>query len=201
VVIIEIFDNEVKLQTCLYANHNSRGCLNTWIASSNPVWGVSDYCVALSCVSRPQNLREEGLSPVQWATTECLRIHSKGKVKVKLSLRFFNWARHEDVLGEWRYSTTHSLTSALNRGGWSASRPGLFTPGERAPRTHWIGSFKLVSMLRMCGAIPPIPQYVLWRGTWLNTGTTSVPFAASPNPWKTKISVNRYFTSIPEVES
>jgi hypothetical protein len=24
---------------------------------------------------------------------------------------------------------------------WSASRPGRFIPGERAPRTHWIGSW------------------------------------------------------------
>jgi hypothetical protein len=29
----------------------------------------------------------------------------------------FNWAsRHEDVLGKWRYSSTHSLTSALDGG-------------------------------------------------------------------------------------
>jgi hypothetical protein len=31
------------------------------------------------------------------------------------------------------------LTSALIGGEWSASRPGRFTPGERAPFTHWIG--------------------------------------------------------------
>jgi hypothetical protein len=31
------------------------------------------------------------------------------------------------------------LTSALGRGEWSASRTGRFTPGERAPGTHWIG--------------------------------------------------------------
>jgi hypothetical protein len=31
------------------------------------------------------------------------------------------------------------LTSALGGGEWSASRPGRFTPGERALRTHWIG--------------------------------------------------------------
>jgi hypothetical protein len=31
-----------------------------------------------------------------------------------------------------------SLTSALVGGEWSASRPGLFTLGERAPSTHWI---------------------------------------------------------------
>jgi hypothetical protein len=32
-------------------------------------------------------------------------------------------------------------TSALVGGEWSTSRPGRFTPGERAPGTHWIGSW------------------------------------------------------------
>jgi hypothetical protein len=63
------------------------------------------------------------------------------KIKVKLSL-CFNWApRHEGVLGEWWYSSTHSLTSALDGGEWSASRPGRFTPRERASGTHWIGGW------------------------------------------------------------
>jgi hypothetical protein len=31
------------------------------------------------------------------------------------------------------------LTSALAGGEWSASRPGRFTPGERAPGIHWMG--------------------------------------------------------------
>jgi hypothetical protein len=31
------------------------------------------------------------------------------------------------------------LTSALDGGDWSASRPGRFAPTERAPGTHWIG--------------------------------------------------------------
>jgi hypothetical protein len=56
----------------------------------------------------------------------------KGK-KVNLS--------HEGVLGEWRYSSTHSLTSALDFGEWSASRPGRFTPRETAPGIHWIGGW------------------------------------------------------------
>jgi hypothetical protein len=45
------------------------------------------------------------------------------KYKVKLSLCFFNWAY-------WgvEYSSTHSLTLALDEGEWSASRPGPFTP-------------------------------------------------------------------------
>jgi hypothetical protein len=33
------------------------------------------------------------------------------------------------------------LTSALVGGEWSASRPGSFIPGERAPGTHWIGGW------------------------------------------------------------
>jgi hypothetical protein len=31
------------------------------------------------------------------------------------------------------------LTSALVGGEWSGSRPSRYTPGERAPGTHWIG--------------------------------------------------------------
>jgi hypothetical protein len=33
------------------------------------------------------------------------------------------------------------LTSAVAGDEWSASRPGRFTPGERAPDTHWIGGW------------------------------------------------------------
>jgi hypothetical protein len=56
----------------------------------------------------------------------------KGKV-----IPVLYWApRHEGVLWEWRYSSTHSLTSALDGGEWSASRPDRFTPRERAPGTH-----------------------------------------------------------------
>jgi prepilin signal peptidase PulO-like enzyme (type II secretory pathway) len=42
---------------------------------------------------------------------------------------------------EWRYSSTHSLTSELDGGEWSASRHGRFTPRERVPGTHWIGGW------------------------------------------------------------
>jgi hypothetical protein len=37
---------------------------------------------------------------------------------------------HEGPEGEWRYSSTLSLTSALDGGGWSTPRPGRFTPGN-----------------------------------------------------------------------
>jgi hypothetical protein len=33
------------------------------------------------------------------------------------------------------------VTSALDAGEWSASRPGRFTPGEIALGTHWIGGW------------------------------------------------------------
>jgi hypothetical protein len=65
----------------------------------------------------------------------------KVKVKVKLSLCLTKAPHHEDVLGEWRYSSTHSLTSALDGDELSASCSGCFTPRERAPGTYWIGSW------------------------------------------------------------
>jgi hypothetical protein len=39
------------------------------------------------------------------------------------------------------YNSTHSLTSALDAGEWSASRSGRFTPRETASGTHWIGGW------------------------------------------------------------
>jgi hypothetical protein len=44
----------------------------------------------------------------------------------------------------WRYMGSGGiappfLTSALGGGEWSSSRLFRFTPGERAPRVHWIG--------------------------------------------------------------
>jgi hypothetical protein len=78
---------------------------------------------------------------VQYSSVEYLgamfvtRVKVKGKIVPVLNQAL----RHEGLLGEWRYSSTHSLTSALDGGEWSASRPGLFTTMERPPGTHWIG--------------------------------------------------------------
>jgi hypothetical protein len=44
------------------------------------------------------------------------------------------------------------LTSALVGGEWSASRPDRFTPGERAPSTHWTG-----------GWVGTEPVWTTWR--------------------------------------
>jgi hypothetical protein len=51
-------------------------------------------------------------------------------VKLSLCCSFNRAPCHEGVLGEWKYSFTHSLISALDEGEWSASRPGRFTPGK-----------------------------------------------------------------------
>jgi hypothetical protein len=113
----------------------------------------------------------------KWLTVLCF---------LKLSL-CFNWApRHEGVLGEWRYSSTHSLTSALDGGEWSASRPGRFTPRKRAPGTHWIGGWvgpravldvvvkrKIPSHRRESNPRTPIVQPVAQRYTdWNYHGST-----------------------------
>jgi len=44
-------------------------------------------------------------------------------------------------IGEWSYNSTHSSTSALDEGEWSASPAGSFTPRERTPSTHCIGGW------------------------------------------------------------
>jgi hypothetical protein len=55
----------------------------------------------------------------------------KGKVHPKTG--------HEDPEGE-KYSSTLSLTSALDGCVWSTPRPGRFTPGEK-PGTYFIGGW------------------------------------------------------------
>jgi hypothetical protein len=47
-----------------------------------------------------------------------------------------------EALGGRRYSSYSFLTSALDGGEWSASRPGrVLPPGKRTPGTHWIGGW------------------------------------------------------------
>jgi len=58
----------------------------------------------------------------------------KGKCKGK----FHPTTGHEGPAVEYKYSSTLSLTSALDGGGWSTPRPGRFTPVKR-PGTHCTG--------------------------------------------------------------
>jgi hypothetical protein len=77
----------------------------------------------------------------------CSKKHFYNKIpyykdKGKVLVLYFNLSpRREGVLRVWRHSLTHSLTSELDGGEWSGSRPGLFTPRERTPGIHWIGGW------------------------------------------------------------
>jgi len=44
-------------------------------------------------------------------------------------------------LGEWKYSSTLSFTSALDGGEWLDSSSGRFTSMDRAPGTYWTGGW------------------------------------------------------------
>jgi hypothetical protein len=80
------------------------------------------------------NMREIGWKGVDWIYMAQNRIQwwvlntvihlGKVKLKVRLSLCFNRAPLHEGVLEE-----------------WSDSRPGRFTPRERAVGTHWIGGW------------------------------------------------------------
>jgi hypothetical protein len=90
--------------------------------------------------------------------------------KVVPVLLFLNGPpRHEGVLGEWRYSPAYSLTSALDGGEWSASRPVRFTPMDIAPFTHciggWVGDGEENNSQPLPGLEPPIIQPVAQRCT------------------------------------
>jgi hypothetical protein len=60
------------------------------------------------------------------------------KVKVKSSL----CSEYHAVKAYWGIEgmAPHILSLAVDGGEWSASRPGCFTPGKRAPVIHRIGS-------------------------------------------------------------
>ena len=54
--------------------------------------------------------------------TDCIKGNCKGKGK------FLPVTGHEDPEGEQMYSSILPSTSSLDWGGWSAPRPGRFTP-------------------------------------------------------------------------
>jgi hypothetical protein len=76
------------------------------------------------------------------------------------------------------------LTSALEGGEWLASRPGRFTPRERVPGTHWIGSWEKQQMFRKRSLQWYVPHWC-WRSftadiyvaTAMNNATTATNYA------------------------
>jgi hypothetical protein len=61
-----------------------------------------------------------------------VKVKVKIKVKVKLSLCFFSFTKHHAMKAYWgvKVQLHIFLTSALDGGAWSASRPCCFTPGK-----------------------------------------------------------------------
>jgi hypothetical protein len=102
---------------------------------------VGCFCIHFDEQNCLQSARQQWPLNV-WAQIWAVNAHDKGQGKV-VRVLFFKlsttpWRRP----GEWRYSSTHSLTSALGGCEWSsASRPGRFIPRERAPGTPWIGGW------------------------------------------------------------
>jgi hypothetical protein len=99
------------------------------------------------------------------------------RIKVKLSLCL---TKHHAMKTYWGVEIQlHALLiSALDGGEWSASRPGCFTPRERALGTHWIGGWvgpgavldpvvkrKIPSPRLESNPRTPIPQLVAQRYT------------------------------------
>jgi hypothetical protein len=72
---------------------------------------------------------------------------------------------------EWRYSSTHAFTSALDGGEWSASLSGRFTPRETDPGTHWIGG-KVVMVMYFEYAIEILATV---QNVYFTGGQESVP--------------------------
>jgi hypothetical protein len=104
--------------------------------------------------------------------------------KVKQS-RYTPWRRLGG--GERRNSSYSFLTSALDGGEWSASRPGrAFTPGERTPGTHCTGGWvdrragldteargKILCLRRGSNPDHPVVQPVVRHYTaWANPAPT-----------------------------
>jgi hypothetical protein len=81
--------------------------------------------------SKPRRPRLESSPPWEHPSSHC---YIKGKGRV------VPMPKHQ-TMREWRYSSTHSLTAALDEGELSAPRPGYFTPKERAPGTQWKGGW------------------------------------------------------------
>jgi hypothetical protein len=95
-------------------------------------WPSCLWSVSIVFIIFPQTLSIYFLS---------LRQQHKTTTKVKLTLCLINKALcHEDIWGSGGIAPPF-LTSALDGGEWSASRPYRIIPRERAPGTHWVGGW------------------------------------------------------------
>jgi hypothetical protein len=69
----------------------------------------------------------------EWNLTYKVKVKVKMNVKVKVNFTL----EQATKVGEYRCSSTLSLTSALDGGGWSTPRPGRFTSEEETRYPHY----------------------------------------------------------------
>ena len=118
-------------------------CLNQ-LRHRVPLCNISSKCIfVVQCIP------EDG----QKKAETCRATTSNGKVRPRTG--------HEGPEGEQMYSSTLSLTSALDEGGWSTLRPGRFTPplppGKETRYTLcWVGRR---AGLGRCGKSRPPPGF------------------------------------------
>jgi hypothetical protein len=105
---------------------STAGCCEkyTCVATLKPVgqicWHFSRVMYRTACAWKPELRRINCVE--EWNDVFRLNITVKGKVRPRTG--------HEGPEGECRYSSTISLTSAQDGGGWLTPRPGCFTPGK-----------------------------------------------------------------------
>jgi hypothetical protein len=74
-------------------------------------------------------------------------LHVATAIISMISLAYYNWSlwltKHHAMHIYWGSGgiAPRILTSALDGGEWLASRPGRFTPTEKASGAHWIGGW------------------------------------------------------------
>jgi len=127
---------------CLHLLTHSRVCVQKF-----PDWVHNEIYTLTSDITRWEATQR------LWRQNSLDRVNSVPKLYKKNSSKLkttngdklflcFNWTpRPEGVLGEWRHSFTHYLTSGLDGGEWSALCLGSFSPRERTPGIHWIGGW------------------------------------------------------------
>jgi hypothetical protein len=127
--------NNGKVEQVLHSTWSCQSTNFNQVASTSPSLDTKQIRDKLnSNIRSHKHWRPLSESEILWYLLQIVRHVIIQMIKVKsLCFSFDRAPRHEGVLGEWMYSSTHPLTLALDGGEWSASRTGRFTSRERVP--------------------------------------------------------------------